>query len=307
MHNILYNSELQSKVIIDTVDAGTCNMEFKFVRIPAVDAALNDSAARNIFSAEIVKKWKVNKEFTIETKKLLIKNWIMDYHVMPWLKSTTHKRRTWNCFSVFSLPQFMLRTLPHMFLNYTFTPEELRGVKGALVDDKLRLILGNSSVPPCHCFPPWIKRCKTFFTGEDKKHPDLDDFTPRVQVNLLKNYCGSVSWKCFHHVRSLFESFAHQENCAMDGAELLLQKTFNYIHNWQYSCGRVFTKKSLQFLKNSFYEFNENTQRARKLQFGPLNIITLADVYFSRVAVNKFDFCQGFVAEALRKLKKLLR
>lgn len=158
--------------------------------------ALNDSAARNIFQRRTIKKCKVNKEFTIETKKLLIKNWIMDYDVMPWLKSTTHKRRTWNCFSVFfifSLPQFMLQTLPHMFLNYTFTPEELRGVKGALADDKLRLILGNSGVPPCHCFPPWIKRCKKVFsTGKDKEHPGL------MRVQLLEK----LPRKCFVEVLS---------------------------------------------------------------------------------------------------------
>lgn len=67
-----------------------------------------------------------NEKFTIEIKKLLIKDWIMDYCVMPWLKSTKRSARIEWHKHFFITSEFMRITLPHMFLNYIFTaPREL--------------------------------------------------------------------------------------------------------------------------------------------------------------------------------------
>ena len=67
---------------------------------------------------------------------------------MLWLKTQHTKRRAYKIvlafFFIIVFAEFMLQTLPHMFLKHTFLLlKSLEAQKADWVDDKLRLILEN--------------------------------------------------------------------------------------------------------------------------------------------------------------------
>lgn len=52
---------------------------------------------------------------------------------------------------------------------------------------------------------------RVFLTCRDKEHPDLVEGNLKVHENLLKNNCGSVSWKSFEHVMFRSTRFLNRE------------------------------------------------------------------------------------------------